>query len=153
MLAVALAPPLDAVAQQDPAARAPFVVEQTYWINPGKELQFLGLFEKAQVPLLRAKIKDGSALWARLSKPVFNTANDQCDLRVTVAWRDPDSAMGQPPPSEGAIGPGNAAHGRTHRGAHRRTDLNVVGIPFSPNVGPYAVVLTWTLCIFGFIFV
>jgi hypothetical protein len=31
--------------------------------------------------------------------------------------------------------------------------LNVVGIPFAPSVGPYAVVLTWALCIFGFIFV
>ena len=31
--------------------------------------------------------------------------------------------------------------------------LNVVGFPFSPSVGPYAVVLTWALCVFGFIFV
>ena len=31
--------------------------------------------------------------------------------------------------------------------------LNVAGIPFSPSVGPYAVVLTWALCVFGFIFV
>ena len=31
--------------------------------------------------------------------------------------------------------------------------LNVAGVPFSPSVGPYAVVLTWALCIFGFIFV
>lgn len=31
--------------------------------------------------------------------------------------------------------------------------LNVAGIPFPPNVGPYAVALTWALCVFGFIFV
>jgi len=31
--------------------------------------------------------------------------------------------------------------------------LNVAGIPFPPSVGPYAVALTWALCIFGFIFV
>jgi hypothetical protein len=31
--------------------------------------------------------------------------------------------------------------------------LNVAGIPFAPSVGPYAVALTWALCIFGFIFV
>jgi hypothetical protein len=98
MLALAL-PPLGAAAQQDPVtlARAPFVVEQTYWIKPGKELQFLGLFEKTQIPLLRAKLKDGRALWVRLSRPGFNAANDQWDLRLTVAWRDPDSAMGQVP--------------------------------------------------------
>lgn len=31
--------------------------------------------------------------------------------------------------------------------------FNVAGIPFPSRVGPYAVVLTWALCIFGFIFV
>ena len=31
--------------------------------------------------------------------------------------------------------------------------FNVAGIPYPPRVGPYAVVLTWALCIFGFIFV
>ena len=31
--------------------------------------------------------------------------------------------------------------------------LNVAGIPFPPSGGPYAVVLTWALCVFGFIFV
>ena len=31
--------------------------------------------------------------------------------------------------------------------------LNVAGIPFRPSVGPYAIVLTWALCVFGFIFI
>ena len=31
--------------------------------------------------------------------------------------------------------------------------LNVVGIPFQSSVGPYAIILTWALCVFGFIFV
>jgi hypothetical protein len=31
--------------------------------------------------------------------------------------------------------------------------LNVAGIPFRSSVGPYAIALTWALCIFGFIFV
>jgi len=31
--------------------------------------------------------------------------------------------------------------------------LNSAGIPFPPSVGPYAVALTWALCVFGFIFV
>lgn len=31
--------------------------------------------------------------------------------------------------------------------------LNVAGTPFAPGAGPYAVVLTWALCVFGFIFV
>jgi len=30
---------------------------------------------------------------------------------------------------------------------------NVVGIPFAPNAGPYALVLTWSLFVFGFTFV
>lgn len=31
--------------------------------------------------------------------------------------------------------------------------LNVAGFPFAPNAGPYAVTLTWALCVFGFIFI
>jgi hypothetical protein len=31
--------------------------------------------------------------------------------------------------------------------------LNVLGIPNASSGGPYAIVLTWALCIFGFIFV
>jgi hypothetical protein len=31
--------------------------------------------------------------------------------------------------------------------------LNFAGIPFPPSAGPYATVLTWALCVFGFIFV
>jgi len=31
--------------------------------------------------------------------------------------------------------------------------FNVAGILFEPSAGPYAVVLTWALCVFGFIFV
>ena len=31
--------------------------------------------------------------------------------------------------------------------------FNVSGFPFPPNIGPYAIVLTWALFIFGFIFV
>jgi hypothetical protein len=31
--------------------------------------------------------------------------------------------------------------------------LNVAGIPFRPSIGPYAVALTWTLVVSGFIFV
>ena len=92
ILAFALVP-LAAVAQQDSAAHAPFVVEQTYWLKPGKELQFIGLFEKNRLPRLRAKMKEGRALWVRLSRPRFNASNEQWDLRVTVAWRDADSAL------------------------------------------------------------
>lgn len=92
VLAFALVP-MSAIAQQETAARAPFVVEQTYWIKPGKELQFIGLFEKNRAPLLRAKIKEGRILWVRLSKPRFNAANEQWDLRVIIGWRDADSAI------------------------------------------------------------
>ncbi|MGH8028285.1 MAG: hypothetical protein ACREO0_16335 [Pseudoxanthomonas sp.] len=90
--AIALAS-LNTHAQQAPSAPAPFVVEQTYWIKPGKELQFIGLFEKNRAPVLRARIKEGRALWVRLSRPRFNADNGQWDLRVTVAWRDADSAV------------------------------------------------------------
>ena len=93
VLALSFAP-LSAAAQQKPVADgAPFVVEQTYWIKPGKELQFIELFEKNRVPLLRARVKEGHILWMRLSKPQFNAVNEQWDLRLTVAWRSADNAM------------------------------------------------------------
>lgn len=92
VLALSFAP-LMAVAQQKPAAGAPFVVEQTFWIKPGKELQFIELFEKNRVPMLRARVKEGHILWMRLSRPQFNAINEQWDLRLTVAWRDADTAM------------------------------------------------------------
>lgn len=31
--------------------------------------------------------------------------------------------------------------------------FNAAGFPYAANVGPYAAVLTWALCVFGFIFV
>ena len=92
LLAFAWAP-LAAIAQQAPAIPTPFVVERTYWIKPGKELQFIAMFEKNRVPVLRARIKDGDVLWMRLSRPQFNAYNEQWDLRVTIAWRDADSAI------------------------------------------------------------
>lgn len=85
--------PLAAIAQQGAATSTPFVVEQTYWIKPGKELQFIELFEKNRVPMLRARVKEGHILWMRLSKPQFNAVNEQWDLRLTVAWRSADNAM------------------------------------------------------------
>lgn len=88
---LSLSPPH--AAAQSSVVRAPFVVEQTYWIKPGKELQFISLFEKNRVPALQAKVKEGRILWMRLSKPQFNATNEQWDLRVTVAWADADSAM------------------------------------------------------------
>lgn len=87
--------PVGAIAQQGPATRAPFVVERTYWIKPGKELQFISLFEKSGVPQLQARMKEGDVLWMRLSRPQFNTSNEQWDLRITIAWRDAGSAMEQ----------------------------------------------------------
>ena len=75
--------PLMAFAQQKPATEsAPFVVEQTYWIKPGKELQFIELFEKNRVPMLRARVKEGHILWMRLSKPQFNAVNEQISVRM-----------------------------------------------------------------------
>ncbi len=85
--------PLTAVAQQKPVAATPFIVEKTYWIKPGKELQFIALFEKNRVPQLRAKVKDGDVLWMRLSRPQFNAVNEQWDLRITIAWRNAESAI------------------------------------------------------------
>jgi hypothetical protein len=40
----------------------------------------------------------------RLSRPNFNATNEQWDLRVTVAWRDADSAMGRVSQAKAPLG-------------------------------------------------
>lgn len=92
LLLMLLFAPAPTFAQQVAGAAAPFIVEQTYWIKAGKELQFIGLFEKNRAPVLRTRIKEGRALWVRLTRPRFNADNEQWDLRVTIAWRDAESA-------------------------------------------------------------
>lgn len=75
-----------------PQQRAPFVMEHTYWLKPGKTSQFIALFKKNRLPVLQAEQTKGGILWIRMSQPRASAGNDQWDFRVTVGWRDAQSA-------------------------------------------------------------
>lgn len=71
----------------------PFVVEQTYWVKPGKERQFVSLYRKTVLPQLQREQQAGHVLWIRLGEPFLSSGNEQWDLRVTVAWSSSAAAL------------------------------------------------------------
>jgi len=73
-----------------------FVVEQTYWVKPGKEREFAALYARTGLPRLQALEKEGRILWYRMTLPRFPDGNDEWDCRVTIGWRDADSATSYP---------------------------------------------------------
>ena len=90
-----LALPIAAIAT--PSTRSvPFVVEQTYWVKPGTEREFATLYARTGLLRLQALAKDGKILWFRTTVPRFPDGNDQWDCRVTIGWRDADTASSYP---------------------------------------------------------
>lgn len=81
-----------ATAQEPAGPDQSFVVEQTYWVKPGTEKQFLLLYRKTDLPRLQQEQKDGGILWLRISEPLLASGNEQWDLRVTIAWKSPAAA-------------------------------------------------------------
>lgn len=93
MLAPALASAQQAAASQ-PAAKqdAAFVMEHTFWIKPGKTSQFIALFKKNRLPGLLAEQAKGRIVWIRMTQPRTSSGNDQWDFRITIGWRDAQTA-------------------------------------------------------------
>ena len=81
-----------AFAQTATSAQDPLVVERTIWVQPRRMVQFMTLFDRVERPRLEALRKDGRVLWYRISQPLMSAENDAWDLRVTIAWRDPETA-------------------------------------------------------------
>ena len=85
--------PLLAVAQQGSAPQASaFVMEHTFWIKPGKTSQFIAVFKKIRLPGLLAEQAKGRILWIRMTQPRTSSGNDQWDFRITIGWRDAQTA-------------------------------------------------------------
>jgi hypothetical protein len=101
MLVLMLAP-LRAGAQQATA----FVMEHTFWIKPGKTSQFIALFRKNGLPALQEEKAKGRVLWIRMAQPRTSAGNDQWDFRVTVGWRDAQSAWNHADAERSANGKG-----------------------------------------------
>ena len=81
-----------AMAQSATSSQDPFIVDRTIWVQPRRMVQFMTLFDRVERPRLEALRKDGRVLWYRISQPLMASENDEWDLRVTIAWRDPETA-------------------------------------------------------------
>ena len=72
----------------------PFVVEYDYKCQWGLADEFLSLFEKNHLPILRERIKAGDIRKVTMTKPRIHTGEaDRWDYRVTIEFKDADSAF------------------------------------------------------------
>ena len=79
---------------------APFVLEHSYWIQPGQTGRFIELLNKNKMPLLQREMAEGRILWMRTMRPRLSSADPkQPDFRLTIAWRDPVAAWDDLDPS------------------------------------------------------
>ena len=98
LAALTLAVP--ASAQRNAPADAPFVLEHSYWLQPGSTQRFLDLFNRNKLPLLKREIAERRILWMRLTQPRLRSADPaQPDLKLTIAWASPNVAFDDSDPA------------------------------------------------------
>lgn len=90
-LALLLLLPTVRAAAQDATKPSPVIVERTYWVKAGKEKQFATLFDRTQLPRLKALLGDRQILSYRTASPLIHTGNDQWAFRLTVKWASWDA--------------------------------------------------------------
>jgi hypothetical protein len=103
-----------------PAAPAPYVVEYYYKARWGHADEFLELFRKNHLPLLRRRMKTGSIVDISIAAPRYHgTEEGRWDYRVTIAFRDVVAANESSPTPVGAelaeLFPDTAAFRREER--------------------------------------
>jgi hypothetical protein len=91
-LLLMLAPFIAAAQQGSTPLGNAFVMEHTFWIKPGKTSQFIALFKKNRLPGLLAEQAKGRIVWIRMTQPRTSSGNAQWDFRVTIGWRDSQTA-------------------------------------------------------------
>ncbi len=90
----------ESLAQRNAPPDAPFILEHSYWIQPGQTERFIELLNRNKMPLLRREITEGRILWMRMTRPRLRSSDiSQPDLRLTIAWRDPVVAWDDVDPS------------------------------------------------------
>ena len=76
---------------QAPPARAeekPFVVEYYYKVRWGFQNEFLRLFQKNHLPVLKKEMEMGRILQVSMVKPRYHATEDgRWDFRVTIVWK------------------------------------------------------------------
>lgn len=86
--------------ERNAPAGAPFILEHSYWIQPGQTGRFIELLNKNKMPLLRREMGEGRILWMRTTRPRLSSADPkQPDFRLTIAWRDSVAAWDDLDPS------------------------------------------------------
>lgn len=96
--ALALAAP--ATAQRNAAANAPFILEHSYWLQPGTTGEFLEMFNRNKLPLLKREVAERRILWLRITQPRLRSADPaQPHLKLTVARAGPNVAFDDQDPA------------------------------------------------------
>ena len=92
-----------AIAQRDAPVGAPYILEHSYWLQPGETEHFLALFNRNKLPLLKREITQHRILWMRIARPRFRSGDPaQPDVRLTIAWASPKLAVDDLPPARNA---------------------------------------------------
>jgi len=86
LLVLAAAP---AFAQSEASPQV--TVERTYWVRPGKEQQFIALFNRTQLPRLKTLVDDHRVASFSTTAPLLHTSSDQWAFRVTIQWASWDA--------------------------------------------------------------
>lgn len=74
------------IAQEAAPKPAGIVVERTFWVKAGKEKQFATLFDRTQLPRLKALVGDHQVISFSTATPLIHTGNDQWAFRVKIKW-------------------------------------------------------------------
>jgi len=76
------------------AQEKPYVVEYYYKVKWGHQEEFLALFCKNHLPLLRKQIESGRLLSVEILAPRYHTSEEhRWDYRVTIVFRNAQQAM------------------------------------------------------------
>lgn len=77
-----------------PAPQAPYVVEYYYKVKWGHQDEFLALFRKNHLPILKRQIQSGRMLSVDMVSPRYHEPEaSRWDYRVTIVFKDAARAM------------------------------------------------------------
>ena len=98
LLAALVTAAAPALSQSKPAdAGKPYTVEYYYKVSWGHADEWLRLFKKNHLPLLKALQKAGSITALKMEKPRYHTTEDgRWDYRVTITWKNFEASEATP---------------------------------------------------------
>jgi hypothetical protein len=82
-----------AQAPPTPNPEKPYVMEYYYKVHWGHQEEFLALFKKNHLPVLREEISQGRMLSVRMDTPAFHMPEqERWDYRVTITFKNAQAA-------------------------------------------------------------